>query len=307
MKQKNDNLTFNEHFGVPDGADHLDITLESDLEAFICPFLIVNDKKGIISSQVNYRSGKFLEELNTNYVKTNDRKKGIPFLSHLGEANEYNLGYSKTNKGKGIAVEKAETIFSALRNNRFAKQGVSITNEAHNVLLLVKGIGQDNMSDVLANICRDIFADFTLKQCKKYNIPTSEVKIKFFNSITKKWDYKKVQLPKYLGKHKILLPKNIISGSRDYSTLYNWFISRNYISYEILNSKEDKSINDKYCSKLKDGTKKAIIKRIYKDYHKPKGDLIDFVLKYQGSLLEFQIYAKEHYPSLNLENLDNVA
>ncbi|GGD11337.1 hypothetical protein [Hyunsoonleella pacifica] len=171
MKQKNENLTFNEHFGVPDDSDHLDIPLESDLEAFICPFLIVNDKQGVISSQVNFRSGRFLEELNTTFVKANDRKKGIPFLSHLSEANEYNLGYSKTNKGKGIAYEKAETIFSALRNNRFAKKGVSITNEAHNVLLLVKGIGQDNMSDVLANICRDIFADFTYKQCKKYNTP----------------------------------------------------------------------------------------------------------------------------------------
>ncbi|WP_229731283.1 hypothetical protein [Hyunsoonleella pacifica] len=74
-----------------------------------------------------------------------------------------------------------------------------------------------------------------------------------------------------------------------------------------MNSKTVNPSNEKYYSKLKDGTKKAIIKRIYKDYHKPKGDLIDFVLKYQGSLLEFQIYAKEHYPSLNLENLDNVA
>ena len=54
---------------------------------------------------------------------------------------------------------------------------------------------------------------------------------------------------------------------------------------------------------FKDGTKKAVIKRIYETYKKPKKDLIDFVIKYQGSLDAFLIYAKENYPELDLSNL----
>jgi hypothetical protein len=165
----------------------------------------------------------------------NDRKKGISFLSTLNEPNEYNLGYSGNIKGKGIASSKAEIIFDSLRNNRFAKKGISITNEAQNVLLLVKGIGQDNMSDVLANTCRDIFAEFTERQCIKYNVPTNEVEIIFYDDILKKWSKKNVNLPNYNGKYKILIPKNIISGKRDYSARYNWFIANNHISVGILN------------------------------------------------------------------------
>jgi hypothetical protein len=54
---------------------------------------------------------------------------------------------------------------------------------------------------------------------------------------------------------------------------------------------------------MKDGTRRAIIKQIYNDYKKPKSDLIDFVLQFKGSLLEFQDYAKIHYPALNLDEL----
>ena len=54
---------------------------------------------------------------------------------------------------------------------------------------------------------------------------------------------------------------------------------------------------------LTDGTKKAVIKEIYKNYKKPKEDLIDFVIEFKGSLDAFLRYAKEHYPELNLTNL----
>ena len=54
---------------------------------------------------------------------------------------------------------------------------------------------------------------------------------------------------------------------------------------------------------LTTGTKKAIIKEIYRTYKKPKDQLIDFVTEFQGSLDEFLKYAKDHYPELDLDNL----
>jgi len=38
----------------------------------------------------------------------------------------------------------------------FSSFGITITDEAHNVLLLVDGIGPDIMSDIISNICKDI-------------------------------------------------------------------------------------------------------------------------------------------------------
>jgi hypothetical protein len=298
--------TFNTYFTKlkNNEIDFVDIPLGEDLEAFICPFLIENNKLGNpIALEVSERVHQFLIKLNRDFIKPNKRNEGIEFLSHLHEPNEYHLGYSDRNKGKAVSDVRAEVIYDALRNNSFSRQNIAITNEAHFVLLLVKGIGQDIMSDIIANVCRDIFAEATLKICKKNKISTNTVKIDFYNAITKKWETKSADLPNFAGKPIILLPKFIISGGRAYSNLYNWFIAKNYLAFEILNRKKTLSTDGNFISKLKDGTRKAIVKKIYQAYRKPKDELIEFVKKFQGSLDEFVWYAKEHYPELNLDDV----
>lgn len=292
---------FTERFKIKSNMiEFVDIPVnDKDLLAFIDPFLIEKNKSDKIILKINKRLKSFFSELNSNYIKKNDKKNGILFLDHLHEPNEYHLGYSSNNRGKSISKSKADEIFNALRNNRFAKQGISITNEAHNILLLVNGIGQDIMSDTISNVCRDIFAEFTKKICDRHSVKTSKTDIEFYNEIKKKWEIKSVELPTN-NKTIILIPKTIISGVREYSNLYNWFISRNYISKEILNQTKP---SKKLVIKMKDGTKKAIIKEVYKQYRKPKKDLIDFILKYPNSLDEFIEYAKINYPELKLDNL----
>jgi hypothetical protein len=247
-------------------------------------------------SNISKRLKNFLSELNNTYIRTNNLKQGIPFLDHLHEPNEYHLGYSEKNKGKAVSNIKAEQIFQFLRNNKFARQGVSITNEAHNVLLLVDGIGQDIMSDIIANVCRDIFADFTSTICTKYSIKTSIIEIEYYNDKTKKWETKNAKLPKNID-HIILIPSILLSGGRSYSNLYNWYVSKNFIAKEILNLKNPPNGT---VTKMKNGTKRAIIKIINKQFKKQKKDLIDFVIDYPGSLDEFISYAKKHYPELKI-------
>lgn len=281
--------------------DFVDIPInQQDLLAFICPFLIENYKSDKIVKKISKRLKAFLTELNATYVVKNDFSNGIVFLDHLHEPNEYHLGYSSKNKGKAVSSSKAATIFVALRNNRFARQGITITNEAHNVLLLVEGIGQDIMSDIIANVCRDIFADFTLSICKTFSIKTTEVEIEFYSESSKKWERKKANLPFSRSKI-ILIPNKLLSGGRAYSNRYNWFVSSNYLAVDILNGIKPAQPN--MVIKMKDGTKKAIIKEIYKKYKKPKNDLITFVLQYPDSLEKFVEYAKINLPELSLDNL----
>ncbi|MBN8837913.1 MAG: hypothetical protein J0I09_11680 [Sphingobacteriia bacterium] len=293
-------VKFTNHFKIKTSIDFVDIPVDDkDLLAFICPFLIESNKADKLILQISNRLKNFLTELNTTYIKTNDHKNGIPFLDHLHEPNEYHLGYSSVNQGKAVSNSKAEDIFTALRNNRFAKKGFSITNEAHNVLLLVDGIGQDIMSDIIANVCRDIFADFTIAVCKKHSITTRPTNIEFYNDKSKKWEQKSANLPFNIG-HIILVPSNLLSGGRAYANRYNWFVSSNYISKEVLNQKKPLK---GMVIQMKDGTKKAIIKEVYKHYKKPKKDLVDFVIQYPDSLDKFIEYAKIHYPELKLDHL----
>lgn len=294
-------LSFTSHFKIPhpENVEFFDIPLVEDVQAFIDPFLIANNRKVPFFDGLYRQTTAFFKNLNETFIMPNDRKNGLNFLSFLHEPNEYHLGYSDVNKGKAISGGRAEDIYNALRNNRFARKSVSITNEAHNVLLLVDGIGQDIMSDVIANVCRNRFAEFTEQQCRKHSIPTSKIEFHYYDMVAKKWESQNFSLPTYLGKPIILIPKKIGAGHRAYSNLYNYFIAKNYLAREIMNERKDDS--DKFTMTLQDGTKKAIIKLIYKTYRKPKRDLVDFVLKYQGSLTEFLDYAKEHYPELEFQ------
>lgn len=299
--------TFSLHFikQQKKSIEFIDIHLDKDLKAFICPFLIENNKlSNPIALSVYENVHQFLTKLNRDFIKPNKITDGLSFLSHLHEPNEYHLGYSSINKGRAVSKTRAESIYNALRNNTLTRKNLEITNEAHFVLLLVKGIGQDIISDIIANVCREIFADFTTKICEDYGIGTHATNIEFYNASSEKWEIKSVNLPYYNGKHIVLLPKFIISGAREYSSSYNWFIAKHHLATEILNRKEALPTDARFITNMKDGTKKAIITEIYKVYRKPKDELIEFVIKFQGSLDEFVWYAKEHYPELDLNNIN---
>ncbi len=300
--------TFNNYFHITDESySHLNILLENDTEVFIDPYQIVNNRsEDEISERIYQRNKSFFKTLNNKYVIPKKRKEGIKFLSNLREANSYHLGYASKNNGKGVGDIKAKTIFDALSNNRFTQQGISIINEAHNVLLLVEGIGQDNMSDTLGSVCRDIFAEYTLKQCKKYNIQVSEFEIKFYNSSNQKWESKKVKLPSYKRKEIILVPKSLISKSTLYPNCYNWFMSKEYISKEILTKKIQVDERSRFVTKLKNGEEKCLIKEVNNRYKKKKGKLIEFEIQYNGSLDKFQEHAKIHYLSINVNDLNRL-
>jgi hypothetical protein len=297
---------FKEHFGIPKGqvVAFLDIPIDSDIEYFIDPFLIANNRSLAMNDHLYVKLKSFFVKLNRDFIVPNNVVPGLEFLDNLHEPNEYHLGYSGSNKGAAISDMRAQTIFSALRNNRFARVGFSVTNEAHNVLLLVTGIGQDIMSDTIANVCRDIYAEFTLQQCRLYNIPTQLYERDYYNSATESWERKIFELPEYQGKCIILLPLNGLSSSRSYVNHYNYFVAGNYIAKDVLAGKMLVAADGTYVRTLKDGTRRVIVKRIAESCYKCKDDLIDYVLEYGGSLESFLDYAKEHYPSIDLSDLN---
>ena len=87
-----------------------------------------------------------------------------------------------------------------------------------------------------------------------------------------------------------------------FNTLLLW-IWLPFISKEILNGTIKLDVEGEFINELKDGTKKPIIKNINNHFRKPKEKLIDFVKNYNGSLLDFQDYAKLNYPSIDFEKL----
>lgn len=288
-------IYFNDYFKIKEETEHLNIPLTEDIEMFIDPYKIVNNRELKVGGSVYYRGKAFLEVLNSLIVQ-NCSREGIELLNHLSESNGYHLGYSKDNKGKAVGYEKAVNIYNVLANNIFIRQGISVTNEPQNVLLLVKGVGPDNMSDIISNVCKDIFSEFTYQQCLKYNIPMEKFEIEYFDINIRNWSRKTVFLPTYEGKQIILIPKMLSSVSRAYYRMYNRFIAKNYIAIEILNGKRPTDNYDRYVNIFKNGRQQPIIKNVIEDYGKPKEDLVDFVVEYgDKTLLEFQDHIKEEF------------
>src|ERR1700740_3258726 len=95
--------TVKSHYGIPKitSVDFFDIPIDSDVEAFICPFLIANNRDKKLADAVYKQLNAFLTKLNKGFIMPNDRPNGLNFLSHLHEPNEYHFGSSDANKGKG--------------------------------------------------------------------------------------------------------------------------------------------------------------------------------------------------------------
>lgn len=299
------NKIFTKHFNInPKQKEFVDIPLEKDIKLFACPFLIENNKDIEFIQKVSPRLRAYLTELNEKYVKPNNRHQGIQFLNKLHEPNEYHLGYSIRNRGSAVGFERAELIFDSLRSNPLSSQiYLTILNEAHNILILVKGIGPDIISDITLNVCRDIFADFTYKTCLKYEIPTFKHIIEFYDSDVNMWVKKDVQLPEYLGKKIILLPRTIVCKDRAYPTYYNYFVATHHVKEEVLQSDPNDTLRKKLVHIDKEGNDIISNKEIFEYNRKPKGELFDFVKKYPSSLNEFIDYAKDHYSEIGLDAL----
>lgn len=292
-------IYFNDYFKIKESAEHLNIPLDGDLEAFLCPYKIVNNRQTELPGRVYYRSKAFMEILN-GYIQDKNNSKGLKLLFHLHESKEFHLGYSEKNKGSAVGKDKAKVIYEALENNDFVRKKITITDEPQNVLLLVAGIGPDNMSDILSNVCKDIFAEFTYNQCIKYNIPTEKFIIEYFNDQSKKWDSKDVLLPSYQGKGIILIPKILGSPKREYYQMYNRFIAKNHIAIDILNGKKPTTNFERHIRTSKKGIQTPIVKNIMEDFGKPKGELIDFVREYgDKTLLDFQEHIKKVFSELD--------
>lgn len=289
------NINFNEYFGIQDlETDHINIPLDEDLKAFICPYQIFNSSH-LTAVQVKARHDVFFKYVTTDLINPESEKEAITFLSNLSEPNEYHLGYSKSNKGKGIAKEKAGKIYTSLSDHIFVKNNITITHEARHILLNVEGIGQDNMSDIISDIAKDIFAEFTLNQCEKYGITTEPYKVKYFCQENLTWKVKEMYLPYYNGKPIILLPKSILSSSRSYPERYNYHCCVNNIVPKIQKRELHIDNHNDYIKQYKT-QEKVLHNKVFKDFKKPKGSLYLFIQEYPNSLLEFDEYVKYNLP-----------
>lgn len=144
-------------------------------------------------------------------LANNNNKDLSLLLDGLHETNATCLGLSKGRpKGKSVGNELKEKMF---QNLQFLKRAMAQGNfEIDTIYFGIENIGPDRISDIVTSIIKSRLIEFTQQQCVKHSILTQKVAInKVFDSRTGLWGAKFVNLPVYLNKPVIMIPKSMVS------------------------------------------------------------------------------------------------
>ena len=199
----------------PDSLEFLDVELDKDNWFFINPFYINNSNDSFCIKSKPYLNSFFQDFL----VQLQDGAEDIAreLFSHLKEINNIRLGMSQGDPaGRGVGPLNTEMIFTAVKETDVFNNGV--ISEIGDMMVFVKYLDIDKMSDMCANIIKYELIQFTIDQCKKYNIETKEFDVDYWDVSGTTWKIGKFNLP-YDKKNDYLLfvPNSLVKNEFRYS------------------------------------------------------------------------------------------
>jgi len=272
-----------QHFGLncdQTNLDFVDINLNNDNLLFIDPRLIEsNDSE--IGRDMQFSIERFWGEL-IKAVKFKNSKEIIRLLSGMKEPNETKLGYSSNRvKGNSISKKLKPKLIEAIKNNKAVKSG--ILSHFADVELFIEDISSDRISDITTKLIKRSLINFTQKQCDILGIPMESCgQDDIFNPQTLKWEKKTENLPTYLGKPIIFIPKNIVrlefSANSNLNCFYRYAI-KNFIIH-------DKDLIIDITPSGKDG--ELQLKDVKATFPCSKESLSNWMLKYGKLLVNYK-------------------
>lgn len=109
-------------------------------------------------------------------VRKSRIKEGVSLLCSLSECEEVGLGFSHTKTGRKIGKTTAEAILNLFQSiPQIEKAGFTHFEE---IQLLVDGVAKDRISDISCNYLLSFLIDFSMEQCEKWGITTSDTNIR---------------------------------------------------------------------------------------------------------------------------------
>lgn len=192
-----------DHYGISLSQEDVDFAipfLDEDIPFCVDPFLLWRSP----SQQDNALHVALIESFNNlghlaNNGKTNE---AATILVRASECREVGLGFSSKRKGNRIDKKLAFEIISLFRTIPQIK--TSGFTHIEEIQLYVDQIAKDRISDLACSFLKSFLIDYTIEQCRKYNIPVSDV------VITDMYDQKKYNFTKA---ETVTLPINPETGS----------------------------------------------------------------------------------------------
>lgn len=229
----------NDYHNLPFTQDEVDFAipfLDEDIPLYVDPFLLWT----IPSLQDNSLHTAVVNSFNNlghQFVKGNE-DAAIKTLIEITECNEVGLGNSKTRIGKTIGQKTANEILSLYKNiPQVNKQGFQHFEE---IQLFVDNVSRDRISDITCSIIKSFLIDYTIQECKKYNIPIDKVTLNVY-------DYRKHKI----NSEGTYLPVNPVNKQPILLTPKRWLRHIPWINYDdYFDNYYIKDVNKEYDGKL---------------------------------------------------------
>lgn len=210
--EKLNKVLFTEHFGISaeqKDLEFVNIYINADKKFFLDPAKLL-DYDDVMSIRMSNSIVKYFEKL-LHLIRNQNRFSSLRMLSGLKEPKEIHLGYATNGyTGNALGGIKGEKIYRKLSQSNAVKTG--LLKDLEESALLVEGINRDNISDMTVMIIKKYLIEFTQIQCRKYNVPMSNVKAgMIWDEKQECWIEIETSLPVYDNVPMILVPKKIVT------------------------------------------------------------------------------------------------
>lgn len=147
--------------------DFVDVRTLGDTALFIDPVAIAKIESPWTNACTSSIQSFFQRVIDA--ISASDDATARALLRPLGEDNSTRLGYSSASKGSGLGNGLAEAFFVELSGSEAVKTG--LIRDLEDTALLIEGVREDRISDVVTNIIRNHLIDYTQTAARYYNIP----------------------------------------------------------------------------------------------------------------------------------------
>ena len=277
--------------------DFVDIPINTDLPLFCDPFAFVIEKDPWFQECNELVYGFF--SLLVEHIRQGRRYEAMRMLSHVGEANEAHLGFSRgMPAGLGIGRVKAVQLYERLEQSRAVKTG--LLYDLSDCDLFIPGIGPDNISDMTLNIIRRKLLEYTQTQCRQTGIAVSTVQGGFcWNPQLQAWSNEYAKLPVVNGSRVLLVPKAAVRYrlSIEHQEYYRHFVL-NFLQAEHLEA------GSSLVQLLKNGKTRVTKRSLMEKYPLNKDFLSEFSDQHPDVLDRYRSHATAESLALTDEHIE---
>lgn len=267
--------------------EFVDIDLNSDTKLFLDPCLIEFGKnKWAIDAKITINSyfDKFYE-LYKNNAPSNEK---LELFRHAHEINATKLGYGSGRNGHAKTPKGMLETFSPVGNIIGDKIGLKYASD---LAIFIRGFAEDCLSDMLTNILFKVLCEFTVDQCDKYGVPTSDSVKKYYY-----WDHIESRWKLYTGKCLVIEGEVILFVPKCFVRNRFYFNSAQYFTRVILERKQQEESSTDDQGKTSRPSKTSLRKK-----YQAKNSTLDTIMNFTKNSPDYLTEYHSRLPSLYIE------